>query len=227
MQKSIRGYVIQNATSSCGGGGGVEQQSVWRPHYQVWQNFLWWNFFFGKTRVFLLHLHVYGTASTLSFCVLRVSMDVWIFHSDPVEGNAQLPPDQALAWAVRQQEYRCQNGQRRRWSRLQQELCPPETRARLATGLEGEEDIYSALVRDWELGSDLSDVIFFKPCFRTFNRRWGRTCWGSTCLTLNMMTSFECWVLSRGQCKQLCGENVGTACTVCFGWKNVDPVVSS
>ena len=29
----------------------------------------------------------------------------------------------------------------------------------------------SALVRDWELASDFSDVIFFKPCFRTFNRR--------------------------------------------------------
>lgn len=83
---------------------------------------------------------------TLSFCVLQVSMDVRIFHSDPVEGNAQLPSDQALAWAVRQQEYCYQNGQRRRWSSLQQELCPPETRARLAKSLEGEKHVYSAPV---------------------------------------------------------------------------------
>ena len=121
---------------------GFEQQSVWRPHYQVWQNFLWWNFFFVKTRVFLLRYCIH----TLSFCVVRVNTNVRLFHSDPVEGNAQLPPDQALAWAVRQQEYRCQNRQRRRWSHLQQELCPPETRARLATSLEGEEDVYSAPV---------------------------------------------------------------------------------
>ena len=103
--------------------------------------FLWQN-----TCILATFTCVWYCIHTLSFCVVRVNTNVRLFHSDPVEGNAQLPPDQALAWAVRQQEYRSQNGQRRRWSSLQQELCPPETRARLATSLEGEEDVYSASV---------------------------------------------------------------------------------
>ena len=188
---------------------------------------VWWKFSLTKlslrqntciSATLIFHSHFSILCHTSEY-------DVWMFHSDPVEDNVQLPPDQALARAVRQQEYRCQNRQRRRWSGLQQELCPPETRAWLAKSLEGEEAVCSPLVRLvgawWFLFQpEMRWIIYL---FQDVQQKVRPYLLGIDMSHFKYDDFIRVLGIVKRSVVYVC--KLLAVCTVCYGWKNMDPVV--